>query len=170
MKEQILKLRSQGLSYNQIVNKLGCSKSTISYHCGKGVKSNYQKRAFENLRDKCKCGNVKLKRSNLCQECTFNKQRKDLLNKPLIYFIKDSKSSSKKFNQIRKYARLFLSESKVDKKCVICGFNVHVEVCHIKAISSFSKYSLLKEVNSLDNLVYLCPNHHYMLDAGLIEL
>lgn len=33
LKNEILELRKNGLSYNQIKNKLGCSKSTISYHC-----------------------------------------------------------------------------------------------------------------------------------------
>jgi|LULG01.1.fsa_nt_gb predicted transcriptional regulator len=34
-REDILSLRRQGLSYEEIKNTLGCSKSTISYHCGK---------------------------------------------------------------------------------------------------------------------------------------
>lgn len=33
-KEDILKLRSQGKTYSEIQEELGCSKSTISYHCG----------------------------------------------------------------------------------------------------------------------------------------
>ena len=33
-KEKILELRSQGLSYEEIKNRLGCSKGTIAYHCG----------------------------------------------------------------------------------------------------------------------------------------
>ena len=34
-REDILSLRRQGLSYKQIQKELGCSKGTISYHCGK---------------------------------------------------------------------------------------------------------------------------------------
>ena len=34
-REDILRLRSQGLSYKKIEKALGCSRSTISYHCGK---------------------------------------------------------------------------------------------------------------------------------------
>lgn len=34
MKERILTLRSEGKSYNEIKNILGCSKGTISYYCG----------------------------------------------------------------------------------------------------------------------------------------
>ena len=33
MKENILKLRKEGKSYNEIKKILGCSLSTISYHC-----------------------------------------------------------------------------------------------------------------------------------------
>lgn len=42
MKEEILKLRTEGKSYNEIKSILGCSKGTISYHCGKGQKDKYK--------------------------------------------------------------------------------------------------------------------------------
>ena len=35
-KNNILKLRKQGLSFKEIAKKLGCSLSTTSYHCGNG--------------------------------------------------------------------------------------------------------------------------------------
>ena len=35
MKEKILELRNLGFSYNEIAEKLNCSKGTISYHCSK---------------------------------------------------------------------------------------------------------------------------------------
>lgn len=38
MKDKILKLREEGKTYNEIKEILGCSKGTISYHCGKGQK------------------------------------------------------------------------------------------------------------------------------------
>ena len=34
-REDILRLRNQGLSYREICKKLGCARSTVSYHCGK---------------------------------------------------------------------------------------------------------------------------------------
>jgi len=34
-RDDILFLRKKGLSYKQIAKKLGCSKATISFHCGK---------------------------------------------------------------------------------------------------------------------------------------
>ncbi len=41
-KDNILKLRAEGKSFREIQGLLGCSKSTISYHCGNG---NEKKRA-----------------------------------------------------------------------------------------------------------------------------
>lgn len=38
MKEKILKLRAEGMSYKQIRKSLGCSLGNISYHCGEGQK------------------------------------------------------------------------------------------------------------------------------------
>ncbi len=35
MKDKIIKLRKEGKTYNEIKKILGCSKSTISYHCSK---------------------------------------------------------------------------------------------------------------------------------------
>jgi orotate phosphoribosyltransferase-like protein len=33
LKEKILELRNEGKNYNEISETLGCSKSTISFHC-----------------------------------------------------------------------------------------------------------------------------------------
>lgn len=44
MRDKILKLRSQGKTYDEIKNKLGCSKATISYHCGEGQKEKNNER------------------------------------------------------------------------------------------------------------------------------
>ena len=42
LKEQILNLRSEGLSYNDIVEKLGCAKSTVAYYCNSTTKDKQQ--------------------------------------------------------------------------------------------------------------------------------
>jgi DNA-binding transcriptional regulator GbsR (MarR family) len=52
MKEKILKLREEGKTYDEIKNILGCSKSTISYHCGEGQREktvNRQNKRRENI-------------------------------------------------------------------------------------------------------------------------
>lgn len=44
LKEQILYLREQGLKYTEIVAKLGCALSTVSYYCNTSGKTNMLKR------------------------------------------------------------------------------------------------------------------------------
>lgn len=46
----------------------------------------------------------------------------------------------------------------------------HVEIAHIRAVADFSDEDLLSEINHPDNLVGLCPNHHWEYDNGLLNL
>ena len=46
-------------------------------------------------------------------------------------------------------------------KCVLCGFEHATAVHHINRVKDGG-------TNKLTNLVTLCPNHHYMLHAGLL--
>jgi hypothetical protein len=45
--------------------------------------------------------------------------------------------------------------------CEKCGYDKHVEIHHIKEISSYQKDALISEINSRDNLKFLCPNCHW---------
>ena len=47
-KEDILKLRSEGKTYSEIADKLKCSKSVISYHCGSGKEKERVKSQVKN--------------------------------------------------------------------------------------------------------------------------
>jgi hypothetical protein len=46
----------------------------------------------------------------------------------------------------------------------------HVEVCHIKSVSAFSDDDIIRDINSVENLVGLCPNHHWEFDNGKIDI
>lgn len=72
-----------------------------------------------------------------------------------------------KFHNIRINARKVMKDANIVKECKKCGYNKYVEVCHIKAISDFPATALISEVNSLSNLMYLCPNCHWELDNGI---
>lgn len=163
-KEQILKLREQGYTYNQICKELGCSKGTVSYHLGK-----HTGRKYRQAPTVCKCGAKKSYDSEQCQTC-YNKER---LQKQLQRTLKDIQligNARVKWSSLRKVAHTVLEYAKRPKCCVVCGFDVSVDLCHIKPIHSFSEDALVAEVNSEENLIYLCPNHHRMLDRGLLEL
>lgn len=47
-KPQILKLRSEGYTYNQIVEKVGCAHSTVSYYLSGTVRESARKRSNKN--------------------------------------------------------------------------------------------------------------------------
>lgn len=71
-----------------------------------------------------------------------------------------------KHSRIRQLSRQKYLESELPKFCIICDYKKHVEICHLKSISDFSKNTQLSEINNIDNLVALCPNHHWELDYG----
>ena len=71
---------------------------------------------------------------------------------------------------IRKHAHYIYHQNGGEKKCKICGYDKHIQVCHIKSVSSFSDDSLITDINSKDNLIGLCPNHHWEYDNGYIKI
>ena len=54
MKDKILKLRNQGLSFRDIEVQLGCSKALISYYCSQGQKRKNQHRTTKSRRQRKK--------------------------------------------------------------------------------------------------------------------
>ena len=69
---------------------------------------------------------------------------------------------------IQKLARKTFFENNKTPKCAICGYSNHVEVAHIKAVSEFEDTATVREINSMDNLIGLCPNHHWEYDNGIL--
>jgi len=82
MKEDILKLRAEGKSYNEIQKLLGCSKSTIAYHCGSGQKDKTKKRQNKRRQNVllAKTDRFKYKQKSETPETTkYSKDRKDVV-------------------------------------------------------------------------------------------
>lgn len=73
-------------------------------------------------------------------------------------------------SSIRTNANRIYSEHYSKKKCVVCGYDKHVEVCHKKSVSDFPDTALIREINDINNLVGLCPNHHWEFDEKLLIL
>lgn len=72
-------------------------------------------------------------------------------------------------SDIRKDASRIFNNSGKDKCCAICGYNKTIQVAHIKAVSEFDNSTLIKDINCINNLVPLCPNHHWEFDNGLLS-
>ena len=67
-------------------------------------------------------------------------------------------------SSIQKYARIIYQNSNKPKQCICCNYDKHYEVAHIKAVSDFNDDTLISEINDIDNLIALCPNHHWEYD------
>jgi 5-methylcytosine-specific restriction endonuclease McrA len=72
--------------------------------------------------------------------------------------------------KVRVAARKTYLRSNKLRYCYNCGYKKHFEICHIKPIKSFPDTAKVSEVNSLDNLIALCPNCHWELDSGLLTV
>lgn len=75
-----------------------------------------------------------------------------------------------KHSTIRKHARKKFLKIHSQGFCQSCGYSKHIEICHKKPIRDWCVTSLLSEVNSIDNLIALCPNCHWEFDHGLLTL
>ena len=123
------------------------------------------------------CGRLKSKGSVLCKKCR-DKSNRSVGDKELGYYIgygdNRKRYLSCKCQDIRKDAkRTLLEDVNRIRVCAYCKnheFDDILEVHHIKPIAGFDEHTKISEINSLDNLVWLCPNHHAMLEKGLISL
>lgn len=115
------------------------------------------------------CGESMCQESKTCILCkkalTVERQYQTLL-KDVTYM----GNSRIKYSQVRKLARKFLDLWEIPQKCKICGYDLHVQACHLISISEFNVTSRLIDVNGPGNLIYLCPNHHWELDNGYLVL
>lgn len=118
------------------------------------------------------CGKLKYYKSELCSDCR-NKEKRKIKERTLGSYIDGKKYLTTRCSEIRKDARRTIEESAKEKVCAYCHnheFDAILEVHHIKGILEFDRTSTVREINSEDNLIWLCPNHHKMLELGLIKL
>ena len=66
-------------------------------------------------------------------------------------------------SHIRNFARSWLKHL-TKEPCRKCGYNKHVELAHIRSVSSYPDTALIGDINSEDNVIPLCPNCHWEFD------
>lgn len=128
------------------------------------------------------CGGVKKKESKTCWNCYLKKVQKvkiDKITGKKEYFIATS-TKEKVMNKhsnwwrsripIAKHARKVYKNSGKPFVCSVCGYTTHVQICHIKGVAEFDNNCLISEINNINNLVALCPNHHWELDHGFLSI
>ena len=93
-----------------------------------------------------------------------------LTNQPKEEFFVGRKNYQSARSCIQQHARHVYQKSSKPKMCCICSYQTHYEVCHLKSVSDFDGRSLIvDEINHIDNLVAMCPTHHWELDNGVID-
>lgn len=81
---------------------------------------------------------------------------KEILNRSVI--------KANRYRAVRQHAIFVMESLNIPKICSKCGYDKHVEISHIKAISNFDLKTKIKIINNPSNLVYLCPNCHWEYD------
>ena len=142
-----------------------CSRS-----CGISVNNRlYPKVKYTHFCKLCKCRVSQ--RAKICKPC-FKKVYYDKLveehgEKKLKEVRLTHLGTAYQWNSIRDWAKRLMVVWQVPKICSKCQWSYHVEVSHKKSISSFSLEARVKEVNSSENLEYLCPNCHWLFENNV---
>lgn len=110
---------------------------------------------------------VKAHPNHYCgRECFLSGSWKTLT----ILEFRDKYTLRKFHGKLRGLSRKAYLKSDKPKECHNCGYAKHFDVCHVKDVKDFDGQTLVTEVNSLDNLIALCPNCHWEFDHGHLEL
>lgn len=132
LQRQILDLRSQGLTYSQIQEKLNCSKGTISYYVGLGVKEK-QIRGQNVSREKFRVKIQQIKQNTPCADC----------GESYPYWVMDFDHLEDKSFNISQMVRnqgcsMELLEKEIAKCEIVCS-NCHRTRTHFRAKRTNSK-------------------------------
>ena len=142
-----------------------CSRSCSASHNNKITKLKHGKNCSTKV---CKnCTTIHSRASEFCsQKC----KTEDFMKNKTIKESLTAGERQQKFSGIRGVARNYAKYLPNKTKCQCCGYNKHVEIAHIKAISEFDENDLLFNVNNENNLLALCPNCHWEFDNNLLSL
>ena len=144
--EQFIEIINTSTGWDEIINKLGYKVN------GSNTRENILNR----------CEQLRISPNTLRVSVISSKTKSDL------FAYRKNWQSARGF--IQKDARKIYFYNNQHPKCAICGYTKHVEVAHIKAVSEFSNETPISTINSITNLIGLCPNHHWEYDNGMLKL
>lgn len=160
---------------HKLINKkvnhcYNCGKETknskyCSKHCSAVVNNNIPKRQRKFI--PCQyCGREAIPRNKYCKEHKGYRKIENYISKEKDWSqisIKDYKGKHQ-YNDRLPRARNIYIKANLPMQCKLCGYDKFVEICHIKAIHTFPENTPISIINSLDNLIALCPNCHWEFD------
>ena len=152
----------------ETANPKFCSRSCAATYNNKKT----PKRSFENRCADCQKPNTKSR--TYCKECwrkRVEERSMEKWNEETISSIKSGgNSNTSRYTYIRTMSRRKYLASTRPKICAVCGYSIHIEICHIKSINSFDEDCKIKDVNEMSNLIALCRNHHWEYDNNLLDI
>ncbi len=69
---------------------------------------------------------------------------------------------------VREQARKLYIASGRPMSCLLCGYSLHVDVCHVKDIRDHDDGTPFSVINQEANLIALCKNHHWEFDHDVL--
>lgn len=163
----------------QTKNPKFCSRSCSAIYSNLNDRERYATRKKNNPAKKYYCRECGVEVSTgrkKCDECHL--KNPEIGGKPHRLVLWDNitlaevadRASYQVHAHIRQRARYRYRKSSRPKYCVNCGYDKHIEICHIHAIADFPLETNVSEINDLKNLVALCPNCHWELDKGSLSI
>lgn len=122
---------------------------------------------------KCKSCNTPIKSGyTYCSKCwdntsSFEKFSKMTLRDYQSLLSVKGKHPSWKNSHVRNFNRSW-NKYLLKQPCENCGYNKHVELCHITPLKDTPLNTTLEQVNHKNNIKVLCRNCHWEFDNGLI--
>lgn len=185
MKEKIIELRKNGLNYNEISNKLKCSKSTVSYHCSKipnnedikiqnGFRPKKEKIIKPTFEKKCLiCGEIFLTKRK--EQTSCSKECRKVFRKKYL------KNRNYEYENLINW-RLDIKKKAVEYKggkCVVCDYNKCLRSLDFHHLDPTQKeFSISKNKNrkfedlkiELDKCILVCSNCHGEIHDNIIKM
>lgn len=140
-----------------------CSRS-----CAAKVNNKKTQKRLPAVKVFCACGKKIHKSTTRCNSCVKAGSKEKWSSTTIGDKTYDDHKYAK-YSYIRWSAKSIAKENNMTT-CKNCGYNKHVEICHIKAIHTYPSDTLISEVNDIKNLIALCPNCHWEFDHGDLTL
>lgn len=112
---------------------------------------------------RCKGSKSQSRRDSLCRYCRAQ-EKSQQISSTTVGELRRRYSVHAFHSKVRNYARYGREKA----PCAECGYDFHTAVCHVIPVAAFPDTATLGEINSEDNLVNLCPNHHWEFDHGAL--
>lgn len=98
----------------------------------------------------------------------YNYQKLTIADLSIKY--KNDKNPDKRIQSVIRSLCRSWNKHLSNNPCQNCQYNVHIEFCHIKPVSSFDLNIYLEVINHENNILILCRNCHWEFDNRLISL